>query len=120
MIRGRKLILVGVAAVALGAGGIGVAQAVGGDDSDEQATGPRAEQAGQAALDAVGSGRVVGIEREGEGDTAWEVEVKLDDGRQAEVDLNQDLKRVGQETDDDGAEERGAEDKGDRERGDED
>jgi uncharacterized membrane protein YkoI len=118
MIRGRKLILVGVAAVALGAGGIGVAQAVGGDDSDEQATGPRAEQAKQAALDSVGGGRVVGIEREDEGDTAWEVEVRLDDGRQAEVDLNQDLKRVGQETDDDDA--RGAEDKDERERGDED
>jgi hypothetical protein len=102
MIRGRKLILVGVAVIALGAGGIGVAQAVGGDESDEQATGPQAERAKQAALESVGGGRVVGIEREDdEGDAAWEVEVALENGRQAEVDLNQDLRRVGLQTDDD-------------------
>jgi hypothetical protein len=114
MIRGRKLILVGVAVIALGAGGIGVAQAVGGDESEEQATGPQADRAKQAAIEAAGGGRVVAIERENEGDTAWEVEVALDDGRQTEVDLNQDLQRVAQETDDDRAEERGAEDKDER------
>ena len=92
--------------IALGVGGIGVAQAVGGDESDEQATGPQADRAKQAALEAAGGGRVIGIERENEGNTAWEVEVARDDGRQTEVDLNQDLKQVGQETDDDGAEDK--------------
>jgi uncharacterized membrane protein YkoI len=106
MIRGRKLILVGAAAIALGAGGIGVAQAVGGDESDEQATGPQAERAKQAALAATGGGRVTGIEREDEGDTAWEVEVALDDGRHTEVALDQNLKRVSQETDKDGGEDK--------------
>lgn len=107
--------------IALGVGGIGVAQAVGGDESDEQATGPQADRAKQAALEAAGGGRVIGIERENEGNTAWEVEVARDDGRQTEVDLNQDLKQVGQETDDDRAEDSGAEDKdAENERGDDD
>ena len=92
--------------IALGVGGIGVAQAVGGDESDEQATGPQADRAKQAALEAAGGGRVIGIERENEGNTAWEVEVARDDGRQTEVDLNQDLKQVSQETDDDGGEDK--------------
>ena len=107
--------------IALGVGGIGVAQAVGGDESDEPATGPQADRAKQAALEAAGGGRVIGIERENEGNTAWEVEVARDDGRQTEVDLNQDLKQVGQETDDDRAEDSGAEDKdAENERGDDD
>jgi hypothetical protein len=100
MIRSRKLVILGVAVAALGAGGIGVAQAVGGD-SDEQATGPQAERAKRAAVESVGGGRVVGVEREDEGSTAWEVEVVADDGREVELELNENLERVAVESDDD-------------------
>jgi hypothetical protein len=120
MTRRRKLVLVGTAVVALGAGGVAFAQ-TGGDESDELATGPQADRAKQAALETAGGGRVVGIERENEGDSAWEVEIALDNGRSAEVDLNESLQRVGGETDDDRAEERsGGDDKDEGERDDED
>jgi uncharacterized membrane protein YkoI len=100
MIRSRKLVTLGVAVVALGAAGVGVSQAVG-DDSDEQVTGPRAEAAKRAAVEAAGGGRVTGIEREDEGKTAWEVEVVRDDGREVEVALGENLERVAIERDDD-------------------
>ncbi len=109
MTRSRKLILAGAVVVALGAGGMGVAQAVS-DDSDEQATGPQADQAKQAAVESVGGGRVVSIEREDEAKSAWEVEIVRTDGRHTEVDLNKDLQRVGVETDDDRAEDEGSDD----------
>jgi hypothetical protein len=101
MTRSRKLMIVGATVVALGAGGIGIAQAVG-DDTDEQATGPQADRAKRAAVEAVGATRAVGAEREDDGNTAWEVEVVMNDGRQAEVDLDKDLARVGEEPGDDG------------------
>jgi uncharacterized membrane protein YkoI len=100
MNRSRKLIIAGAAALALGAGGVGIAQAVGGD-SDEQATGPEAERAKRAALQEVGGGRIVGVEREDEGSTAWEVEVVRRNGDEVEISLGADLKRVGVESDDD-------------------
>jgi hypothetical protein len=45
MTRSRKLVITGAAVLALGAGGVGIAQAVGGD-SEEQVTGPEADQVG--------------------------------------------------------------------------
>ncbi len=99
--RGRKLVIAGAAVIALGAGGVGIAQAVGGDD-EEQVTGPQAEQAKQAAVEAVGGGRAVGVERDDEGGAAYEVEVVRADGREVEVRLTQDLKQVGTGTGDDG------------------
>ena len=102
----RKVITIGAATVALAAGGIGVAYAVGGD-SEEQATGPEADRAKQAAVEAVGGGRAVGAERDDEAGAAWEVEVARPDGKQVEVHLDRNLDQVGAaEGDDDGAEDR--------------
>lgn len=109
MTRGRKLAIVGVTVVALGVGGIGVAQAVGGDDADEQATGPQADRAKRAGLEAAGGGRVTGVERENEGRSAWEVEVVGQDGREVEIELGENLERVSEERDDEG-DERGGDD----------
>jgi hypothetical protein len=110
MKRRRKLLIAGGAALAVAAGGVGIAQALGGD-SEEQATGPAADRAKQAALESVGGGRVVGVERDDEGGGAWEVEVIQADGRQVEVHLNRSLERVGLEADDDGSrDERGDDD----------
>jgi hypothetical protein len=102
MTRSRKLLITGAGILALGAGGVGIAQAVGGD-SDEQATGPDAQRAKSAAIEAVGGGRATGVERADDGGAAWEVEVVRSDGRQVDVKLNQSFERVGVETDDDGA-----------------
>jgi hypothetical protein len=101
MTRSRKLLIGGVVLVALGAGGVGLAQAVG---DDEQATGPDADRAKAAAVESVGEGRAVGVEREDEGRSAWEVEVKKADGSVVEVDLSGSLERTAVERDDnDGA-----------------
>jgi uncharacterized membrane protein YkoI len=101
MTRSRKLLITGATALALGAGAVGIAQAVNGD-SDEQATGPDADRAKQAAVQSVGGGRAVAVERNDEGGAGWEVEVVGSDGRQVEVQLNQKLERVGVQSDDDG------------------
>jgi hypothetical protein len=74
------------------------------DDPDQRASGGEADRAAQAALDAVGGGRVAGVERESEGASAWEVEVVQSDGREIELDLNRDLQPVATDRDDDDAE----------------
>lgn len=101
----RKRLVAGAATVAVLAlgGGAGIAYATGGD-AGEQVTGPKAEDAKSAALDAVGGGTVTGVEREDEGGAGlFEVEVKRDDGSQVEVHLDSDLNVTGQEADDDGS-----------------
>ena len=105
MTRSRKLLIGGALVAALGAGGVGIAQAVGGDD--EQATGPDADRAKAAAVESLGGGRAVSVEREDEGASAWEVEVRRADGSVVDVDLTSELKRAATERDDDdsGAEE---------------
>ena len=102
MTRRRKLIVGGAVILALGAGGVGIAQAVG-DDSDEQATGPDADRAKAAAVKLVGGGSAVGVERDDDDGGAWEVEVKKADGSVVEVDLTKGLQRSGVERDDDGS-----------------
>ena len=88
--------------VALG-GAAGIAYATGGDDSEEQLTGPEAQKAKSAAVAAVGGGTVSEVERDdGYGTGGFEVEVKRDDGAQVEVHLDRDLKVVGQQADEDG------------------
>jgi len=97
MTRSRKLALTFAAVVGVGAGGLGIAQALGqapGEHGDQQVTGPGAERARSAALEAVGGGRVVTVEREDEGDSAWEVEVVRSDGREVEVELDGSFARV--------------------------
>jgi uncharacterized membrane protein YkoI len=62
------------------------------------------DKAGNAALAKVGQGTVSEVERENEGGSAYEVEVRLDDGTQVEVQLGSDFQVLGQsapERDDD-------------------
>ena len=99
MTRRRKLLIGGAVVLALGAGGVGLAQAVGGDD--EQATGPDADRAKAAAVKLVGGGSAVGVERDDDDGAAWEVEVKKSDGSVVEVGLTSDLRKAGVERDDD-------------------
>jgi hypothetical protein len=97
----RKVLVVAGAVLALAAGGIGIAYAVGGD-SEEQVTGPSAEKAKAAALDAVGGGTVLEVERQdGDGAGVYEVEVQRPDGSQVEVHVSGQYDSVGTAADDD-------------------
>jgi hypothetical protein len=97
----RKILVAGGAVVALAAGGIGIAQAVGGD-SEEQVTGPSADKAKAAALERVGGGTVLEVERQdGDGSGVYEVEVQRDDGSQVEVHVSGNYDPVGTAADDD-------------------
>ena len=99
----RKTLAIGAVVVALAAGGVGIAYAVGGGDSEEQVTGPDADRAASAAVEAAGGGSVSEVEyQEADGEGFYEVEVTRDDGSQVEVHLNGQFEPVGTAGDDDG------------------
>jgi uncharacterized membrane protein YkoI len=98
-----KTVAVAAAVAALGAGGAGIAYAVG-DDSEEQLSGPAAERAKSAALDAVGGGTVTEVERADDGNGAYEVEVKRADGSQVEVAIDEGFQALGTTADEDASE----------------
>jgi hypothetical protein len=64
----------GLVSVALSAGAVGMAQAVGGE-SDTDVTAAQEDRAAQAALEVVQRGRVVSIEHDNAGVANWKVEV---------------------------------------------
>jgi uncharacterized membrane protein YkoI len=88
-------------AVVLVGGGTGVAVAATSGDDEEPLTGSTLERAVDAALEETGGGTVVETEA-GDDGAAYSVEVRLDDGSQVEVNLDQDFKVIGHEADDDG------------------
>jgi Peptidase propeptide and YPEB domain len=104
MTRSRRLLVVGGAALTLGAGLAGVGWTVGGDDGDENVTGPAADRARTAALALIPGGRVNAVERDSEEGATWEVEVRRPDGKTVDVRLDANYKRVGVQGD---SEERG-------------
>ena len=73
------------------------------DDAGEegQVAGPDRDEAGAAALEAAGPGTVTEVEVADEGDTGYEVEVRLDDGSFVEVALDESFAVVSVEQDDD-------------------
>jgi hypothetical protein len=100
----NRRIVVGAVAVGVLAvgGGVGIARAVGGG-SEEQVTGPAAEQAKAAALDAAGGGTVLEVEKQdGDGGGVYEVEVRRTDGSTVEIHLDHQFQQVGSAADDDG------------------
>ncbi|MBA2361580.1 MAG: PepSY domain-containing protein [Actinobacteria bacterium] len=99
---------IAVAAVTVGilaaaTGGIAVAGGVG--DNDEALSGRALERATSAALAHTGGGRVTETEI-GDSGAAYGVEVKLANGKQVEVELDENFKVIGQEADDDGPNDR--------------
>lgn len=96
----RKLIIaVAGAALALSAGGVGVAVATGGDDSEAPITGSALDRAGDAAVEHLGGGRVTDTEV-GDEESYYEVEVTRSDGSQVDVQLDRQFQVVGDEADD--------------------
>jgi hypothetical protein len=86
---------------ALAGGGAAWATAGGGDDA-ERLTGEPLRKASAAALAHLGGGTVTEAEI-GDDGAAYGVEVRLDDGSTVEVNLDESFKVIGQEADDDGA-----------------
>jgi hypothetical protein len=96
----RKLIVTGITVLALAAGGVGVASALGtGGESDDSVTGPGADQARAAALAIVDGGKANSVERDGENGATWEVEVTKPDGNTVDVRLDSAYKLVAVESD---------------------
>ena len=86
----KTKIVAGVAgaALAVGVAGGSVAVASGSDDNEAPITGAALERATQVALDHLGDGRVTETEV-GDEDSYYEVEVTLSDGRQVDVQLDE-------------------------------
>ena len=107
MSRRTKMGVAAGAALALAAGGVGIAMATGGDDSEPPITGAALDRAGAAAIDHVGGGRVSDTEV-GDEESLYEVEVTRPDGSRVDVQLDRDFEVVGDEADSES--ERGDED----------
>ena len=101
MQRNTKLIAGGALIVAAIAGSAGAVLAASGGDDDQPLTGSTLDKAVAAALEETGGGTVTETEV-GDDGAAYGVEVRLDDGSQVEVNLDQDFNVIGQEADDDG------------------
>ena len=88
-----------VAAIVVGGAGTAIAGASSDDDaSDTPIQSPALEQAEEAALSETGGGTVTETEI-GDEESYYEVEVTLDNGDQVDVQLDQDFKVVGSESD---------------------
>lgn len=110
---GRKQLIIGASVLVLAGAGVGVANAVGGDDEGQQATGPGADRARAAALEIV-PGQANAVERDSENGATWEVEITKSNGKTVDVRLDDRYKLVVVEGDseihDEGAEERDSDD----------
>jgi uncharacterized membrane protein YkoI len=98
MERKAKLIVAGASVLAIAAGGVGVATAGDGDDSEPAITGHELDRASRAALAHTGGGRVTDTEK-GDEDSLYEVEVTKPDGTEVDVQLDRDFDVVGSEAD---------------------
>jgi uncharacterized membrane protein YkoI len=101
----RKAILISTVVVAVAGLSTGIALATtGGGDDDAPLTGSTLDQATAAALEHTGGGTVVETEI-GDDGAAYGVEIRLDDGRVVEVNLDENFEVIGQEADEDGSNE---------------
>jgi uncharacterized membrane protein YkoI len=98
----RRHLIAGGAVLAIAAGGVGVANAVGGDDGEGKATGPDADKATQAALAITGGGKANAVERDGEKGATWEVEITKPDGKTVDVRLDESYNLVVVDSDSEG------------------
>jgi uncharacterized membrane protein YkoI len=100
----RKIAAIIVAVLALAGIGGGAALATGAmDDNEQPITGEALQKASDAALAHTGGGHVSETEV-GDEDSYYEVEVTMDDGSQVDVQLDENFNVVGDEADNDSAE----------------
>ena len=88
----RVVILIGALVVAAAIGGGALALA--GGDGEGGVTGPQADRAIEAALDATGGGTANAVERDSENGATWEVEVTKPGGETVDVRLDEDYQVV--------------------------
>ena len=98
----RRVVIAAGAALALAAGGVGIANAVAGSDGEGGATGPDARHAEAAALRLIPGGTANAVERDSENGATWEVEVRRPDGSTVDVRLDEHFNLVVAEADSDG------------------
>ena len=99
----KRIAVIGIGVILLAgavAGGSAAAFAGGGDEAP--LTGSTLDRATEAALEHTGGGVVVETEA-GDDGAAYGVEVRLDDGTEVEVNLDENFNVIGQEADDDGS-----------------
>jgi hypothetical protein len=101
MNRHRLAIAAVIAALALIGTGTGVVLASSGDD-EGPLTGNELDKATAAAVERVGGGTVIDTEV-GDDGAAYGVEIRKDDGRIVEVNLDGNFDVIGSEPDDDGS-----------------
>lgn len=82
-----------VAAIGLSVPALAVVGDIDDDETDQPITGAALTKASEAALDHLGEGRVTDTEV-GDEDSYYEVEVTLEDGRQIDVQLDEDFNVV--------------------------
>lgn len=99
MNRRNRWIALGVAVLAIGAGG-SIAIANGTADDDTPLTGTDLDRATQAALEHTGGGTVIESEL-GDDGAAYGIEIRKDDGSIVEVNLDDAFKVVGSGSDED-------------------
>ena len=92
-----KALIAGTSIVVLAAGGVGIATATGGGDSEQPISGSSLDQAEAAALEHTGGGTVTDTEM-GDEESYYEVEVSQDGGA-TDVQLSRDFEVVGSEAD---------------------
>jgi 2-polyprenyl-6-methoxyphenol hydroxylase-like FAD-dependent oxidoreductase len=109
MTKRGKFLTAGIAALALAAGGVGVAVAGGEDDAEAPIRGSALDKASVAALEHTGGGRVTETEA-GDEESYYEVEVTRDDGSQVDVQLDRGFDVVGGSADDENEDESGDDD----------
>lgn len=106
----RSYLIAAGAAIAIAAGGVGVAGAVGGGEEPEQSVkGAQADRAVAAAL-AIAPGKANAVERDSENGATWEVEVTRNDGKTVDVRLDESYKLVVVEADSETQDEAGTQD----------
>jgi hypothetical protein len=96
-----RWMVAGALAVVLIGGGTAFAVA-GGSDDDRPLTGSNLDRATEAALAHTGGGTVIETEV-GDDGAAYGVEIRQEDGSVVEVNLDADFNVIGDEVDDDGA-----------------
>jgi len=97
VLRRKRVVLPALATVAvLAAGGTWWAASA---DADE-VRGDERDRVASAAVEAAGGGRAIDVEKSDDPGEAYEVEVRLDDGREVDVTLDEDLRATVERDDD--------------------
>jgi hypothetical protein len=90
----KKTVVLGAAAACAAAVALGGIAVAAGDDGEGSVTGPQAQAATRAALQATHGGTANAVERDSENGATWEVEVTKPDGDTVDVRLDQGYKVV--------------------------